>query len=117
MRYCNISQEPELPAKELKNHCMGYSFVQRMVVDEKKEYTLSSFRSKKGVCYKKDSDHNPLILWLQILVSNRKTERREFFNFKNPDCQVKFNELTSLTEKLTNCFKNDLKFPHQCQRS
>ena len=23
-----------------------------MVVDEKKEYTLSSFRSKKGVCYK-----------------------------------------------------------------
>ena len=82
-------------------------FVTRMLVDEKKQYVLSSYYSRKGVQYKKDSDHNPVVLWLQMLVSTKKPERNEHFNFKNVDCQMKFRELTNVTDKLTKCFENN----------
>ena len=47
----------------------------------------------KGIQYKKDSDHNPVVLWLQIQVSTKKPER--------PECQRKFLEITNVTENLT----------------
>ena len=57
-------------------------FVRRMVVDEEKQYALSSMHTKKGVSYKKDSDHNPLILWLEMSICSKKADRKEYFNFK-----------------------------------
>ena len=91
-------------------------FVRRMLVDEKKQYALSSFHTKKGVQYKKDSDHNPLVLWLEIMGSAKKPDRMEYFNFKNSDCQEKFKELTNSTVKLTSCFENDFALEKQCSK-
>ena len=90
--------------------------VRRMLVDEKKQHALSSFYSKKGVQYKKDSGHNPLVLGLEIMVSTKKRVRIKYFNFKNSDCQAKFKQLTNSTVKLTNCFQNDFAYEKQCNK-
>ena len=87
-----------------------------MLVDENKEYALSSYHTKKGLRYKKDSDHNPLVLWLDIMVSLKKPDRIEHFNFKNAECQAKFKELTTSTVNLTTCFENDLTLDKQCNK-
>ena len=77
-------------------------FLERMVIDEDKLFPLS--RYDKGI--RKDSDHNTLILWLNICYQMKKPERIELFNFKNEECQEKFFNKTELSTSLQECFQN-----------
>ena len=38
------------------------------------------------------------------------------FNLKNPDCKMKFKEVTNNSQKLRQCFVPTLSFPDQCNR-
>ena len=51
-----------------------------------------------------------------MLVSTKKPERKDHFNFKNVDCQIKFSELTNVTDKLTKCFKSNSNLNQQSKK-
>ena len=64
--------------------------IKRMVIDVDRKYVLTNYKqARKGG---KAAD---------------KPERRELWNFKNKEAQEKFKILTSETDELSNCFKND----------
>ena len=80
-------------------------FVNRMVVDEVKQYGLSNYSNSNGISHKKDSDHNTLILYLNIRLPVFVNERKEMFNFKNLECQETFFQFTNNTTTLSECFE------------
>ena len=82
-------------------------FVNKMVVDEAKQYGLSNYFYSNGVSHKKDSDHNALILYLELRVPVLEHERKEMFNFKNLESQKTFLNLTNNTTALSKCFETD----------
>ena len=88
-------------------------FVKRMVVDEDQNYVLSNYAKKKGERIVKKSDHNPVIMELDINYIMKKPDRTETFNFRNKECQGQFYEITNNTNLLSNCFQKDGNFPTQ----
>ena len=64
------------------------------------------------------SDHNILYAKFSIQYNDIawKRPRKEFFNLKNPECQAKFKEVTSNSNKLKNCFTDSASFPDQCNK-
>ena len=86
-----------------------------MVVDEKNLYSLTNFHPAKQGRKVKISDHNPLIMELNLKSSQRKSERLELFNFKNEECQKTFHSLTNETRRFNDCFDNDLPFKEQAK--
>ena len=91
-------------------------FVNRMVVDEVKQYGLSNYFHSNGDSHKKDSDHNTLILYLKLRLPDFKNERQEMFNFKNEDGQKTFFSLTNNTTKLSKCFETIENVDTQAQK-
>ena len=65
-----------------------------MIIDEKKEYCLSNFAQIKKKKQVIESDHNGLLLELNIEFFKRKPERHEMFNLKNKECQETFKNET-----------------------
>jgi hypothetical protein len=78
------------------------TFIRKMVIDEEKQFPLSRY-TKNG---KKHSDNNSMILYLDIDYHLKKPDRKEFFNFKNVECQKAFFQKTEKSELLTKCFLN-----------
>ena len=60
-----------------------------------------------------ETDHNPVILEMNLQFSNIKTERIEIFNFKNTEGQQRFQNLTTNTSEFSDCFLNNLPFETQ----
>ena len=65
-------------------------FLKRMVVDENRDFILSNFDQAKKNKRIIESDHNGLILEIDIQFSHKKPERLEMFNLKNIECQKAF---------------------------
>ena len=79
-------------------------FVNKMVIDDKKEYILTNFQAARGGGKATNSDHFTQYLDLDLDFVSEKPERDEFYNFKNTESQAVFRKLTSETEVFTNCF-------------
>ena len=78
-----------------------------MKIDENKEFVLTNFSRVKVNGKATDSDHNTQYMDLDLEIENIKTKRKEIFNFKNEKGKKKFKELTSKTDKFTNCFQTN----------
>ena len=65
--------------------CKGLAgYVERMVIDEKRENILTKYLSSKGVRQKSESDHNPIYARFNIKFRKAQTAMRmEIFDFKN----------------------------------
>ena len=87
-----------------------------MIVDEKREYCLSNFDQLKKNQRVIESDHNGLILDIEIQFSQKKPERQEMFNLKNKECQEAFTNETELNEELLKCFENNLPLEVQSRK-
>ena len=81
-----------------------------MCIDEARKHVLTNFNPIRSGGRAIESDHNTEFLKLRLQYEHKKTERVEIFNFKNEECQETFLNLTSQTEKFTECFENDLSF-------
>ena len=85
-----------LACKNLSN------FLEQMLIDESRYFTLTKYATTKGVRRLVKSDHN--ILYAQFSLSytslNWKSSRKEFFNLKNTECQEKFYEVTNNSQKI-----------------
>ena len=65
-------------------------FVEKMVIDEKKEYILTNFLSAKQNRKAINSDHMTIYLDLNIEFEKMKPERQEIYNFTESEGQQKF---------------------------
>ena len=84
-----------------------YSFIISMKIDEERKNVLTKFVKTRGKSCKIESDHNPMILEVNISWSSKiSAERTEIYNLKNKDCHNKFYEYTNNTKMLTNCLIN-----------
>ena len=81
-------------------------YVEKMIVDEEKQYVLSNYGTKNGKSYKRDSDHNTMYLDLSLQIPAFTEERKELFNFKNIECQELFFEITQNSKMLSECFQS-----------
>ena len=82
------------------------TLITQMTVDEEGVYSLTKFSTKKGVKSIKKSDHNLLILELDLKWSSMiKSPRIEIFNFKNEEDLKSFQCETEECEELLECFK------------
>ena len=90
-------------------------FLNRMIIDEEKEHCLSNLAQKKKNKRAVESDHNALILEMNIEFSNRKPERQQMFNFKNKVCQEVFKKETEKNPELLKCFENEMSIEYQAK--
>ena len=94
---------------------------------QQKIYTLTKFANRKGGKSLKPSDHNILTCEFNIKINQKIPEvRREIFNLKNSECQIKFKELTKkqVKQKLNAAWynlrqvqKNHKKLIHKSSKS
>ena len=92
------------------------SFIEKMIIDEDRNYCLSNFaqiRKNKGVI---ETDHNGLILEFDLQIAQRKPDRVEMFNMKNKLCQEAFKEETENNTELLECFSDNLPVEVQCKK-
>ena len=76
-----------------------FKIVKSMIVDEDRSYSLTKYSGRTGSKKVKESDHNTLILELNInwkTLIDDPVERTEIFNFKNNE---NFSTFTSLSDK------------------
>ena len=83
-------------------------FLSKMLIDERREYSLCNFAQMKQNKRVIETDHNGLLIEMNIQTSERKPEREEMFNLKNRACQEAFKEETEVNNQLLQCFDNDL---------
>ena len=91
-------------------------FLKRMIIDEKRQFCLSNFAQMKKNKKVIESDHNGLILEVEIEFSIGASERPEIFNLKNKQCQEMFKNETEVNKDLLECFNNNLPFEVQAKR-
>jgi hypothetical protein len=82
-------------------------FVQRMVIDESKDYILTNYRQVGKTGKAVDSDHFTEYMDLDIRVEHEKPESVEIFNFNEGESKEKFKTITSDTNDFTQCFENE----------
>ena len=82
------------------------SFIRKMIIDEEQKYSLTKFSTKKGVKSVKKSDHNLLILELNLRWSSLyRPPRIEIHNFKKIEDFKKFQSMTENNEELLSVFE------------
>ena len=78
-----------------------------MVIDEKKDHILTNYTQARKGCKAVDSDHFTEYLDINLQLISEKPDRKEIFNFKDTQSQLKFKDITTNTNKFSNCFDND----------
>lgn len=86
-----------------------------MIIDKEKEHCLSNLAQIKKNKRIVESDHNALILEMNIEFSNRKPERQQMFNFKSKVCQEFFKKETEKNPELLKCFENEMSIEYQAK--
>ena len=84
--------------------------IKHMEVDEKGEYGLTNFKGIKHGMKVTSSDHNATILTLDLSFPKLKPHRTSFFDFKNKEGQMKFENMTTNNARLTECFSTQETF-------
>ena len=87
--------------------------VVKMNVDEKGIHQLSNFSGIQHNSKVTESDHAIVEMHIDIEFPAIKPTRKEFFNYKKPEGQSRFVNLTSNSRKLSACFENELTFREQ----
>ena len=83
-------------------------FLKKMVIDEKRQFSLINFAQYKKNKRVIETDHNGMLLDIKISFSSKRLERKEMFNLKNKICQEAFWKETETNEDLLKCFQNEL---------
>ena len=91
-------------------------YLEKMLIDEERNFPLTKYATTKGVKKLVKSDHNILYGRFSIKYRNLNSNRprKEVFNLKNPECQSKFTEVTNDSQKLRKCFNPTQNFNDQC---
>ena len=85
-------------------------FVRKITIDENKEYKLINLAQLKQNNEFIETDHNSLILELEINGENCKIKREEMLNLRNKANQEEFFEETNQNQELLKCFEGSISF-------
>ena len=78
-----------------------------MIIDEERKYFLTKYTKKKCNSFITESDHNPLIIDIDVFWNSKiKPDRTEIFNLRNAECQDSFFRHTNNSDILTKCLIN-----------
>ena len=88
-------------------------FVNKMVIDERKNYILTNYQNVKRGGEAVDSDHYTQYMDLDLKFESEKPVRDEMYNFKNKVGQEKFKKITSETNNFSKCFESEAQFGHR----
>ena len=91
-------------------------FIRKMKIDEDKEFGLVNLAQYKKNKRLIETDHNGLILEMDLNLKNNKPKRVEILNLKNRVCQDAFREETDKNQDLLDCFSNNLSFEAQSKK-
>ena len=92
------------------------TYLRKMKVDEEKELNLINLAQLKKNNRIIETDHNGLVLEMELELGRNKPEREEMFNLRNKACQEAFYEETNKNEELLECFENDLSLNDQSKK-
>ena len=94
------------------------NFVETMMIDEERIFTLTKYVTTRGTQSKIKSDHNPLFFSFNLSYEKqvKHSNRREVFDFNDKDAQEVFNIETASTTKFTEVFESDEPFEKQTQK-
>ena len=87
-----------------------YTMIKSMIIDEDKKYALTKYSSRIGNKNIKESDHNTMILELDINWKSKVFEpkqRIEIYNFKQPEHFNKFVKLSEDNDSLKSLFNEE----------
>ena len=87
-----------------------YKIIRNMLIDEERKYALIKYSGRTGNKSIKESDHNTLILEINInwkTEINEPEERLEIFNFKNVENFNRFIKLSSENDDLKSLFNDE----------
>ena len=87
-----------------------YSMVKSMVVDEDRAFALTKYSGRTGIKNVKESDHNTLIMELNINWKNvydEPADRIEIYNFKNKKEFERFEKLSDENTALKSLFNDE----------
>ena len=87
--------------------------VKHMTVDHDGLYWLTNFSARRKIYKVTHSDHYPVMLVLDMSFRVAKPQRNSQFNFKDPEGQVKFFNMTNNNNKLCNIFSTKKTFTEQ----
>ena len=82
--------------------------VKKMIVDEQRDYTLINLAQIKKNQRMIETDHNAIIVEMEVETENNKQNREEIFNLKSEVGQEAFLLETEENEELLNNFKSNL---------
>ena len=92
------------------------SFLDFMIIDEKRELILTKYSTSRGVRIKKESNHNSLFARFNINFSKASVvPRMEIFDFKDEKALSSFTELTEECKTLRDCFSMHIS-PEKCSK-
>ena len=84
-----------------------YRKVEKLIIDEERKHVLARFYKNKYKTTCVESDHNLMILKLNLPVDSKmKIERKEIFNVRNEEGLKTFKELTSNNSNLVKVLSN-----------
>ena len=78
-----------------------------MVIDEDRKYVLTNYQAVRKNGKASDSDHNTQYVDIDLRIESLKPERREIYDFRNGEWQLRFKKVTSETDEFSKCFEND----------
>ena len=81
-------------------------FLRKMKIDEDKEFNLLNLAQMKKNKRIIETDHNGLVLEMEMDIGKTKPVREQIFNLRNKTCQEAFFEETEKNQELLNCFTN-----------
>ena len=87
-----------------------FTMVTNMIVDEERAYSLTKYSGRTGNKSVKESDHNTLVMKLNVNWSSdikETAERVEIFNFKNQEHFQEFVKLSNQNVDLKALFTHD----------
>ena len=81
------------------------SSIKKVIIDEKRTFTLTKYATKKGIRIKKESDHNPIFVQFDIrALKCYSSHRQEFFDFRNKESLKTFKLLSEDCPELRDCW-------------
>ena len=89
--------------------------VTQMVVDDKRQFTMTNFKGAKHGKKAVDSEHVMLLIIISLNISPQKPQRLHLFDFKNLNGQKLFKKLTTDTTQFTGCFEGVLPLLEKCE--
>ena len=91
-------------------------FVQKMTIDEKKQFKLINLAQLKRNNEFIETDHNSLMLDLKINGGNFQRKREEMLNLRNKAGQEAFFNETEQSQELLNCFDGNISFENKSKK-